>query len=146
RGCATGSSSSWAAGPRRRSRSARSPDNRFWERSSPAGAEVGVLGQLQRADRRESRLSAPAPARGGPEMRARFEQWGESLAIRIPDSLTADAGYRRDQEIELLFVEGQLIISPIPVELTLGELLDGVTCENRHPEFETGPATGAEDW
>lgn len=43
--------------------------------------------------------------------------------------------------------EGTLLITPVTEhEWTLEELLAGVTDENRHHEWETGPAEGEETW
>jgi antitoxin MazE len=47
----------------------------------------------------------------------------------------------------LSLVKGALIVRPItPQPLTLDELLRGVTDENLHGEWETGPAVGKEVW
>jgi antitoxin MazE len=44
-------------------------------------------------------------------------------------------------------VKGKLLIEPLPPEpLTLDELLRGVTDENLHGEWDTGPAVGREVW
>ena len=80
-------------------------------------------------------------------MKVRVQRWGNSLAMRIPKSLAADMRIRQDTEVELSIDQGRLIISPVPPEvITLEELLEGVTPENLHGEFETGPAVGAETW
>jgi antitoxin MazE len=80
-------------------------------------------------------------------MKTRVQKWGNSLALRIPKSFAEEAGLREDVPIELSLVEGQLIIRPLgPERLSLGELLRGVTDENLHREWDTGPAVGGEVW
>ena len=49
--------------------------------------------------------------------------------------------------MELLLVDGQLVIRPLAKEPpSLGELLRGVNDRNLHPEWDTGPAAGREAW
>jgi antitoxin MazE len=80
-------------------------------------------------------------------MRVRVQRWGNSLAVRIPKSFAAETRIQQDTEVELSIDEGRLIISPaVPRPLTLEELLEGVTAESLHGEFETGPAVGGEAW
>jgi antitoxin MazE len=67
--------------------------------------------------------------------------------VRIPKSFAAETRLQQDTEVELSIDEGRLVISPAaPRRITLDELLDGVTPENLHGEFGTGPAVGAEVW
>jgi len=80
-------------------------------------------------------------------MKVRVQRWGNSLAVRIPKSFAAETRIQQDAEVELSIDRGRLIISPVPpAGITLEELLEGVTPENLHGEFETGPAVGAETW
>jgi antitoxin MazE len=80
-------------------------------------------------------------------MKTRVRKWGNSLALRIPRAFAAEAGLREDAPVELSVVEGKLVIKPTPPEpLTLEELLRGVTDENLHGEWDTGPAVGREVW
>lgn len=80
-------------------------------------------------------------------MKTRVQKWGNSLALRIPKTVAAEAGLRLDAAVELSLVEGKLVVQPIrPQPLTLEELLRGVTDENLPGEWETGPAVGKEVW
>jgi antitoxin MazE len=80
-------------------------------------------------------------------VKVKVQRWGNSLAVRIPKSFAADTRIEQDTEVELSIDKGRLIISPVsPRAITLEELLEGVTPENLHGEFETGPAVGAEAW
>jgi antitoxin MazE len=80
-------------------------------------------------------------------MKTRVQKWGNSLALRIPRSFAAEVGLRADTPVELSLADGKLIIRPIADEpLTLEELLRGVTEENLHGKWDTGPAVGKEVW
>jgi antitoxin MazE len=72
-------------------------------------------------------------------MRTKVQKWGNSLALRIPQPFAIEAGLQPDSPVEVLLVEGKLVIEPV-VEPTLAELLSQVTSENRHGEIETSPA------
>jgi antitoxin MazE len=80
-------------------------------------------------------------------MKARIQRWGNSLALRIPKSFASEAGLREDAAVELTVAKGKLIVRPVKEKSpTLEELLRGVTDENMHGEWDTGPAVGKEIW
>ena len=78
-------------------------------------------------------------------MKTRVQKWGNSLALRIPKSFAAEAGLREDSPVEVTLREGEIVIQPLSrVPLILDELLRGVTDQNLHGEWDTGPAVGKE--
>jgi antitoxin MazE len=80
-------------------------------------------------------------------MKTRVQKWGNSLALRIPKSFAAEARIQEDSAVEMSLVEGKIIIHALAEEpLTLDELLRGVTDQNLHGEWDTGPAVGKEVW
>ena len=80
-------------------------------------------------------------------MKTRVQQWGNSLALRIPKSFAAEAGLHANAAVELSLVEGTLVVQPIAPQLpALEELLRGITDENLPGEWDTGPAAGKEVW
>ena len=80
-------------------------------------------------------------------MKTRIQKWGNSLAVRIPKAFAAEAGFDANSSVELSLVRGKLVIEPSAAESpTLEELLRGVTDENLHGEWDTGPAVGREIW
>jgi antitoxin MazE len=80
-------------------------------------------------------------------MKTRVQKWGNSLALRIPKSFAAEAGLTEDAPVELSLLEGKLVVQPLPQPCpTLDELLRGVTDENLHGEWDTGPVVGKEVW
>ncbi len=80
-------------------------------------------------------------------MKTRVQKWGNSLALRIPQSFAAEVRLTEGTAVELSLVEGKLLVQPIaPSPLSLDELLQGVTDENIHGEWDTGSAIGKEVW
>jgi len=80
-------------------------------------------------------------------MRARVHKWGNSLALRIPKSFAAEVGLCENLVVDLSVREGKLVVQPHEEESpSLEDLLRGVTAENLHGEWDTGPAVGKEAW
>lgn len=80
-------------------------------------------------------------------MRSKIQQWGNSLALRIPKPFAEEVGLSRHSDVELSVVDGNLLVFPIrDPQPTLEEVLDGVTDDNLHSETDTGPAVGREIW
>ena len=80
-------------------------------------------------------------------MRTRVQKWGNSLALRIPKSFAAEVGLSENLAVDLSIREGKLVIQPHSEKpLSLDSLLAGITDENLHGEWDTGPAEGKEIW
>jgi antitoxin MazE len=76
-------------------------------------------------------------------MRTRVQKWGNSLALRIPKSFAAEIGLAENLAVDMSVTEGRLVIQRQSEEsLRLEDLLRGVTAENLHGEWETGPVVG----
>jgi len=80
-------------------------------------------------------------------MRTKIQKWGNSLALRIPKAFALDAQLENNSVVEILLVDGRIVIKPILTpQWTLDDLLAGVTNENVHQEIESGEAVGNEAW
>ena len=80
-------------------------------------------------------------------MRARVQKWGNSLAVRIPKSIALESQLGQNTLVEMSLEAGKIVLVPLaPAELTLDQLLEGVTPDNLHHEIETGEAVGHEVW
>ena len=80
-------------------------------------------------------------------METRIRKWGNSLALRIPQTLARQLDLEPDSRVRLTVRDEGLAIQPMrrrPVHLDT--LLEGVTETNRHAEVDTGPPTGREVW
>ncbi len=75
-----------------------------------------------------------------------IRKWGNSLAIRFPQSILAQLNLQADGEVEINVVEGRLIISPVKTKYSLDELLAQITPENQQNEIDFGQSTGNEVW
>ena len=76
-----------------------------------------------------------------------IRKWGNSLAIRLPQSLLAQLNLQIDGEVEISLEEGRLILSPVKKPgYTLDELLAQITLENLHDEIDFGKPIGKEVW
>lgn len=81
-------------------------------------------------------------------MKGIVQQWGNSLAIRIPRHLAAESQVQKGSSVELSVVKGKLVVTPRegPGQIRLAELLRGMTPRNRHREQAIGRGVGAESW
>lgn len=78
-------------------------------------------------------------------MHAHIQRWGNSLAIRIPKAFAQEAGLQADSEVEITLRDGEIVVRKRPT-YSLDDLLALVTPENRHEEWDMGPAVGKEVW
>ncbi len=80
-------------------------------------------------------------------MQIKVQQWGNSLALRIPKTYAQDIKLHKGSVVDISESEGKIIIKPVeePV-LTLEKLLEEVTEENIHHEVDTGSPVGNEIW
>ncbi len=80
-------------------------------------------------------------------MAAVVAKWGNSLAIRIPRSVAEQAHVTEGTSINFSVEGNSIVITPQKrKKYTLDELLEDMTPDKFHPEFETGNAVGNEDW
>ncbi len=78
-------------------------------------------------------------------MRRRVQPWGNSLGLRIPKSIADDTGLMPGSEVEIEVKDGRVVVTPVsPPSYRLEELLDAITPENLHTEFDLGEAVGNE--
>jgi antitoxin MazE len=76
-----------------------------------------------------------------------IRKWGNSLAVRFPQSLLAQLNIHEGGEVEINLEAGRLIISPVKKpKYTLDELLAQVTPESLHDEIDFGKPVGKEVW
>ena len=80
-------------------------------------------------------------------MQTKITKWGNSLALRIPKSFALDANLRQNELVDISIDKEKIIITPIgKKEYSLDELLEGVSEDNLHGEFDTGIPVGKEIW
>ena len=80
-------------------------------------------------------------------MQTKIQKWGNSLALRIPKSFALNVNIKQNELVDLSIDKGKIIITPIAQkEYSLEELLEGVSKNNVHSEFDTGAPAGKEIW
>ena len=80
-------------------------------------------------------------------MKAKIQKWGNSLALRIPKSLANEIGIELSSPVEVISEDGKLVVTPDRgSHFMLEDLLEKITENNLHNEFETGGAVGKEIW
>lgn len=80
-------------------------------------------------------------------MVATVAKWGNSLAVRIPQHIIKEIQLAEGAEVDLLVVDGNLVIQPRSRRrYSLEELVAAITPENVHAEVESGSAMGNEAW
>jgi antitoxin MazE len=80
-------------------------------------------------------------------MQTRIQQWGNSLALRIPKAFAQQAKVKKGSRVRLTVEKKRLVVEPVEeTKITLASLLAGVTPENIHPETDWGKPMGKEIW
>ena len=80
-------------------------------------------------------------------MFTKVHKWGNSLALRIPKDMASAARLTQDNIVEMVLVEGQIVLKPVRTPRpSLEQLLTGITSDNLHHETDTGEAVGQESW
>jgi antitoxin MazE len=74
-------------------------------------------------------------------------KWGNSLAIRIPRALAEQVQIAEGTEITLSISGNSIVITPKRrKQYNLDELLEGMTPDKFHGEFDNGMNEGNESW
>ena len=80
-------------------------------------------------------------------MQTRIQKWGNSLGLRIPRSVAAEAQVEKGATVDLSVENGRLLVRPLRVRrYSLNVLLRRVSRRNLHGEVSTGRAVGHEAW
>lgn len=74
-------------------------------------------------------------------------KWGNSLALRIPQSVLKRAGLSEGDAVELNVAEdGSIVLRSRKPKYSLQQLVEKISPKNRHEESDWGPAQGKESW
>ena len=69
-------------------------------------------------------------------MDTKIQQWGNSLALRLPKAFAIEAKLHKGAVVDVSEEGGKIILTPVKKKkLTLKSLLSGVTKENIHSEI-----------
>jgi len=79
-------------------------------------------------------------------MVTRVQKWGNSLALRIPQSFAVQAKVAAGTAVDLAVEKGQLVVRPVQHRYRLRDLLKAVDARNLHVEVQAGGPVGREVW
>ncbi|MDH5718794.1 MAG: AbrB/MazE/SpoVT family DNA-binding domain-containing protein [Spirochaetia bacterium] len=74
-----------------------------------------------------------------------IQKWGNSLGIRIPNSIAKELNLENGSHVEIVDDDGKIIIFP-QEKKNLKQKLEMINLENIHEEISTGPVIGKEEW
>lgn len=79
------------------------------------------------------------------EIKKKAQKWGNSIGIRIPKDMADSLHIEEETAVYITLEEDRLIIKPeTKEELSLEEMLEKITEENKHGEIDFGPPVGRE--
>ena len=79
-------------------------------------------------------------------MTSQLAKWGNSLALRIPKSVAAEANVQDGDPVEVSVENGAIVVRPAVKRYTIEELVADMTPDKRHGETDWGPPLGNEVW
>jgi antitoxin MazE len=78
-------------------------------------------------------------------MEAVVKKWGNSLGIRIPNSIARELSLKDGSYVDINDRGKEIIIKPIKKN-KLSEIIKKINEQNLHEEIETGGPAGKEIW
>lgn len=80
-------------------------------------------------------------------MTTKIQQWGNSLALRLPKDITKKFKLHKGSSVVIAQETNKISIKPLyKDETTLKELVSKITPENIHSEVQWGRPFGKEIW
>jgi antitoxin MazE len=79
-------------------------------------------------------------------MTSRVATWGNSLALRIPRAVAAEANVRDGDAVDVSVQDGAIVIRPAARRYSIEDLVAGITPARRHGETTWGRRVGKEAW
>lgn len=79
-------------------------------------------------------------------MKTKIQKWGNSLAVRLPKSITQEQALEAGLGVNVLVKDGQIVIEPLAEEITLESLLSTIKSGHIHGETDWGETKGNEIW
>ena len=84
---------------------------------------------------------------GKADATTKLAKWGNSLAVRIPKSISESARLQEGDRLSLAVAkDGAVVIRRARRRYRLDELVSGITSNNRHRETDWGRRVGKEAW
>lgn len=80
------------------------------------------------------------------DMKTKIQKWGNSLAVRLPKSITEQQSLKEGAGVSVELEKGQIVIKATEQKETLASLLKGVSLDNVHDETDWAEVSGNELW
>ena len=77
-------------------------------------------------------------SKGESSMTTKAQKWGNSIGVRIPFKVAEKYGLVNGSEVEIKEQENGFLIEPVEKDLSLEEMLEQITNENRHDYIDFG--------
>ncbi len=77
-------------------------------------------------------------------MLAKIQKWGNSQGVRIPKSILNSAHFSDGEEVEIIAVDGRIVIEHTKRHKSLKERLKGYDGDYQCSEWDTGSPEGQE--
>jgi antitoxin MazE len=77
-------------------------------------------------------------------MKTQMVKWGNSLAVRIPKAVVAEAKLKEGDALEIEVADGRVELRRATRIPTLAQLVSQITLENRYSEVSVGAEVGRE--
>ena len=75
-------------------------------------------------------------------MTTQLAMWGNSLALRIPENIVAEANVEDGDAVDVSVEHGAIVVRATVRRYTIEELVAGMSPDNLHGETEWGPPVG----
>ena len=79
-------------------------------------------------------------------MTTQLAKWGNSLALRIPKNIAAEANVEDGDAVDVSVENGAIVVRATVKRYTIEELVADMSPDNRHGETDWGPPVGKEVW
>ncbi|MCG8500508.1 MAG: AbrB/MazE/SpoVT family DNA-binding domain-containing protein [Firmicutes bacterium] len=82
-------------------------------------------------------------------MITKLQKWGNSQGFRIPKQLLYEASFSEDQDVEIVAMDGKIIIKPLSKirhKYSLEKLLENIHSDDSVQEEDWGKPLGKEVW
>jgi antitoxin MazE len=79
-------------------------------------------------------------------MEAVLKKWGNSIAVRLPNTILKECELRENRRIEITIENGKIVLTPVKKRprYDLAGLVARITEDNRHEVVDVGPPVGRE--
>ena len=77
-------------------------------------------------------------------MLAKIQKWGNSQGIRIPKSILSSAAFEENEEVEILALDGRIVIEHSKRHISIKERLKDFDGDYKCFEWDTGSPAGRE--